>query len=249
MYGRRSPIVLVVLGEQRLFDEQQPQGLERSGELLRQWTVYPAVEVETDVHALRLCRLHALDHVVKQLGVPIHSSSAVAFILTASKPCFLRCSAASPISCAVAADPGVGTDLVAHLAAQHLPCRQAEHAALEIPQRLFEPGERRHDDRSATVEAAAVTDLPDILDPKRVRADEPVAVRLEHPVHRLGPAFEAPLRPIRRRHPPFQPERTTTAAAQRRSRFCRSSTSSCLCLLACAPMANRPAASPSSSSG
>ena len=64
----------------------------------------------------------------------------------------------------VAADPGVGADLVAHLAAEHLPRRQAERLALQVPQRLLEPGQRRHQHRPAAIEAAAIGDLPDVLD-------------------------------------------------------------------------------------
>jgi hypothetical protein len=50
------------------------------------------------------------------------------------------------------------------------------------------PASAGHQNRAAAVEAAAIRDLPDILDPARVMADEAVAQRLERAVHGLGPA-------------------------------------------------------------
>jgi hypothetical protein len=120
----------------------------------------------------------------------------VAFIFTAEKPCSLRaCAAAAMSSGPVAADPGVGPDAIAHLAAEHLVSRDVVVPALEVPQRLVEPGQRRHQHRPAAVEAAAIGDLPDILDPARVGADEAVADRLKGTVHRFGMAFQARLAP------------------------------------------------------
>src|SRR5205814_8422604 len=84
---------------------------------------------------------------------------------------------------------------LAHLAAEHLPGRQAKRAALQVPQCLLEARQRRHQHCAAAVEAAAITDLPDILDGERVGADEAVAECLERPLDRLGPAFEAGLAP------------------------------------------------------
>src|SRR6185369_1932367 len=104
-----------------------------------------------------------------------------------------------------AADPRIGTDLVADLAAEHLPGRQAESAAFQVPQRLFETGERRHHHRPATVEAAAIANLPDVLDVERIGADEPIAERLEGPVDRFGPAFETRFAPADRAVFAFDP--------------------------------------------
>ena len=130
----------------------------------------------------------------------------MAFILTAVKPCSRRGRAGLlDLVGAVAADPGIGADPVAHLAAEHLPGRNAERLALEVPQRLLEPGERRHQHRAAAVEAAAIGDLPDVLDPARVMADEAVAQRLERAVDRLGIALEAGLAPADRAVVAFDP--------------------------------------------
>ena len=51
---------------------------------------------------------------------------------------------------------------------------------------------------AAAIEAAAIADLPDVLDGERIGADEAVAERLERAVDRLGPAFEARFAPADR---------------------------------------------------
>ena len=91
----------------------------------------------------RLRGLDALDDVVEQLrsadpvelGGRVHLDRVEALRLAAL-------GGLADLVRPVAADPGVGADLVAHLAAEHLPGRQAEHAALEVPQRLLEPRQR-----------------------------------------------------------------------------------------------------------
>ena len=95
----------------------------------------------------------------------------------------------------VAADPCVGADLVAHLAAEHLPRRQAKRPALEVPKRLLEAGKPGHDHCAAAVEAAAVADLPNVFDVERVDADEAIAESLEHAFDRFRPAFQARFAP------------------------------------------------------
>ena len=95
----------------------------------------------------------------------------------------------------VAADPGVGADALAHEDAQQLPGGDAVELAPEVPERLVEPGQGRHEDRATAVEAAAIGYLPDVLDPARIVAEEAVPQRLEGAGHRLGMAFEAGLAP------------------------------------------------------
>ena len=68
-------------------------------------------------------------------------------------------------------------------------------AALPVPQRLIEPGERGHEDRPATIEASAIADLPDVLDSPWIVADETVPEGLEGAVDRLGMSFETRLAP------------------------------------------------------
>ncbi len=89
----------MIFGQQRLLNEQQAERLERLGELLGERPMDAPVEIEPDIHSHRLRGFDPLHDVVEHLWVcPIQSSSAVAFILTALKPCFLRTSAASEIS-------------------------------------------------------------------------------------------------------------------------------------------------------
>ena len=89
-----------ILGQQRLLDEQQPERLQHLGELLGQRPVDAAVEVEPDVHALRLRRLDPLHDLVEQLrradpvelGGRVHLDRGEALRLA-------RPAAASAISC------------------------------------------------------------------------------------------------------------------------------------------------------
>ena len=117
----------------------RPERLQRLGQLLGERPVDAAVEVEADVHALRLRRFDPLHHLVEllvgadpvELGRRVHLDRVEALLLAAR-------GRLADLVRPVAADPGVGADLVAHLAAEHLPRRQAEHAALQVPQRLLE---------------------------------------------------------------------------------------------------------------
>jgi hypothetical protein len=51
--------------------------------------------------------------------------------------------------------------------------------ALQIPQGLVETRQRGQQNGAAAIEAAAIGDLPDVLDAAGVVADEAVAQRLE----------------------------------------------------------------------
>ena len=101
--------------------------------------------------------------------------------------------------------------MIAHPAAEQLPHRHAQASALHVPQRLIEAGQCRHQHRSTAVETAAVADLPDVLDARRVRADETVAEGFEGAVDGFGVAFETGLAPthgaVVRFHPHEQPAR------------------------------------------
>src|SRR6185295_1781507 len=122
----------------------------------------------------------------------------------------------------------------------------------QVPQRLLQAGERAHQNRPAAVEAAAVADLPDILDVERVGADEPVPQRLERAVDGLGPAFEARFAPADRSVLAFdadeQPARRRVEGLDPADLALRHASSA---LAACVPLPPkcRPAASSSSSSG
>ena len=73
---------------------------------------------------------------------------------------------------AVAADPAVNANLFAACAAHQLVNRRAEALALDVPQRLVDARDRAHEDAAAPVERAAIKRVPDILDLRRVAADE-----------------------------------------------------------------------------
>src|SRR5690606_19881118 len=101
---------------------------------------------------------------------------------------------------AVAADPAVGLHPLAHQAAEQLVDRHAQGLALDVPQRLVDAGDRAHQDRAAAVEAAAVQHLPQVVDARRIAADE-IFAELAHrglartraaPDPRLAPAADAP---------------------------------------------------------
>src|SRR4029453_4186297 len=90
-----------------------------------------------------------------------------------------------------ARQPSIGTDLVPHLTAQHLPGRDTERAALQIPQGLLESCKSRHEHGTTAKKTPPISDLPDVLDRKRVRTDEAVAEDLECAFDRFSPSFEA----------------------------------------------------------
>ncbi len=90
---------------------------------------------------------------------------------------------------AVAANPRVHPDPVAHLAAEQRMHRHAQRLAVDIPQRLVDPGQRAHQHRPAAVETAAIQHVPVILDQARILADEVVGQLL----HRGGHGMRAAL--------------------------------------------------------
>src|SRR5205085_1578869 len=104
------------------------------------------------------------------------------------------------------ADPGIGPHPVAHPSAHQLPSGEAEGLALQIPQSLVEPRQSRHVHRPAAIEAAAIGDMPEVLDREGVAAAEAVLQRLHRAVHGLGPAFEARLAPADRALVRFHPD-------------------------------------------
>ena len=154
-------------------------------------------------------------------GVPIQSSSAVAFILTAEKPWARRAAAASPISSrAVAADPGIGADLVAHPAAHHLPGRAGRAPCPSGPTRPARGrpaptsgparrGRSRRDSRSGRRPRSGTG---------RGRGSGRGAPRRRRRPPRHGPRGSP--RPSRPRLRPPRPGRTASAAGRRRSRSC-----------------------------
>ena len=73
--------------------------------------------------------------------------------------------------------------------------RLAEGLALDVPKRLVDASDRRHVDRTASVEACAVHDLPMIFDQKRVFADQIVFKLVHRRLHRQRATFNHRLAP------------------------------------------------------
>jgi hypothetical protein len=69
---------------------------------------------------------------------------------------------------AVAADPRIGADVVAHRPAEEVVDRHAGALTLDIPQRLLDAGCGRGEDWSMPEERAAAQALGDILDTRRI---------------------------------------------------------------------------------
>ena len=96
---------------------------------------------------------------------------------------------------AVAADPGVHPDAVAHRAAEQLVHRGAAGLAGDVPQRLVDAGDGAGEDRAAAVEAALGEHLPVVLDAQRVPADEEVGQFVDGGAHGVGAALDHGLAP------------------------------------------------------
>ncbi len=73
---------------------------------------------------------------------------------------------------AVAADPRIDANFVADGSAQQLIDRDVVALALDVPQRLVDPGDGAHQHRTAAIKAGAVEHLPDVLDPVRIAPDQ-----------------------------------------------------------------------------
>ena len=109
---------------------KESEGLEGLGELLRQGPVDAAVEVEPDVHSGRLRRLDASDDLVEYLGRADPAELGRSVHLDRGEALFpARLRGIGDLVRTVAADPCIGPDLLAHSAAQHLPCRKVERSA------------------------------------------------------------------------------------------------------------------------
>ena len=70
-----------------------------------------------------------------------------------------------------AANKHVQADPVARAAAEQLPDRQLERLALDVPEREIDRRDRRRE-QVAAERSRAVDEVPEVLDPERVRADE-----------------------------------------------------------------------------
>ncbi len=101
-----------------------------------------------------------------------------------------------------AAEVAVEPDVVAHRAAPQLVAGHAVHLAEDVPQRDVDAADRRAaDDPAAVPEVLAEHHLPEVLDPRRILADDQVGEILDRPhdrprvplERRLAPAVQARL--------------------------------------------------------
>ena len=73
--------------------------------------------------------------------------------------------------------------------------RLAQRLALDVPQRLIDPGQRAHMYRAAAVEAAAIQHRPMIFDRRGVFADQIIGQLGDTGGHGFGAAFHHRLAP------------------------------------------------------
>src|SRR5262245_29827291 len=78
----------------------------------------------------------------------------------------------------------VADDLIAYAAAQQVVDRDAQRLAFDIPQRDIDRRDRRHQDALGREEAPAGEPLPDMLDPRRILADQQWLEVLDRADHR-----------------------------------------------------------------
>jgi hypothetical protein len=189
-----------MLGEHRLLEEQRGVRLERAGEPLGHRAVHAAVEVDGHVEPGGARRRQAVGRLldprlgveVVQLGggVHLHGGQAGGGGLLGR---------GGDVPRPVAPDPAVHAHPIPGPAAEQLPGRHAERAALDVPQRLLDPGDRAAQHRPAAVEAAAPHDLEVVLDAERVAPSDLLAELLDRGAHggdaalddRLTPAHDA----------------------------------------------------------
>ena len=169
---------LVVLAEHRLLDEHQAELLQLLHQHLGHGLVHPAMEVHADAE-VRTAGVadggdvgdHLVDLVVGVdelhlfAGVHLDGGKALGLALQRLGRGLRR---------AIAADPGIDADAVAHLAAEQFVHRHAQGFALDVPQRLVDAGQGTHVDAAAPIEAAAVEHRPVVFDVARVLADQVV---------------------------------------------------------------------------
>jgi hypothetical protein len=96
---------------------------------------------------------------------------------------------------AVSADPRICADTIPHLPAEQLMHRLAERLALDVPQGLVDARDRTHENGATAVEATAVHDRPQVLDVRRILADEQVGELIDGGSHGCCLAFEDRLTP------------------------------------------------------
>ncbi len=166
----------VVLAQHRFFDEQQVIRFEFVRQHFRHRLVDAPVKIDRDAEVRAdgvAHRRHPLDHRfdlgeridVAQFFGRVHLDRREAERLALQR-------FGGHVGGTVAADPRIDAHFVADGSAQQFVDRDAVPLALDIPQRLVDPGDSAHQHRTAAIKAGAVEHLPDVLDAIRVAPDQ-----------------------------------------------------------------------------
>ena len=174
-------------------------GIQFLGELLGHGPMHPAMEIHRDaeVRAHRFAQgRHPFDRRI-QLGVAVEEREFFACqhldSVEALGGDFLG--ALDDIGRPVAADPAIDLHLVAQRSAQEGMDRLVQNLALDVPQRLVDPGQRAHVNGAAPVEAAAIQHRPMVLDGRRIFADQIIGQLGDAGSHGFGAALHHRLAP------------------------------------------------------
>ena len=197
---RRQPrVVLRLLGQHRLFDKQRPIGFQLFNQQFRHRRADAAMKIEAKFNVVAKCfadlrhRVHRRIHRARTVNHP-HFLTAVEFEGIKPHPA-QRLNSGNDLSRSVSSHPAVGFDFIAHQATQQLPDRRIQRLPFDVPQRLVNTGDRAHQDRSAAIKAGAVHDLPQIVDPRRILANQIVPQLMYRRLHGARPAFDDRLAP------------------------------------------------------
>lgn len=197
--GGQARVVLGLFGQHRLFDEQRLERLEFAQQRLGHRRADAAVEVDAEVDGVAegFADFGHLDHrsVDRARAVDqLHFFGAVELEGVETQRAVVG-DLLDDRARAVAADPAIGLHAVAHQPAQQLVYRHAQRLALDVPQRLVDTGDRAHQDGAATVETGAVHGLPQVVDARRILADDIAGQFVYGGLHRTGAAFDNRLSP------------------------------------------------------
>ena len=154
------------------------------------------MEIHAHIQAQRLHAGDAFRHRVKRLGTVKPAQRAGGVHLDGLEAlCAAVFGLVRDFAGRIAADPGIDADMVAHFPAQKLPDGKAQALAFDIPKRLVETRQGRHQDRAAAIKPKAIGGLPNILDPGGLCANKAVTQRREGAFNRLRMAFETGFAP------------------------------------------------------
>ena len=170
---------LHVLAQHRLLYEHRVELLQLFGKHLRHRPVYPPVKIYRNAKTLSAALPYArdaLEHGVYliigidelQLLRRVHLDGPEALVL-------LLLRGSRNVRRPVAADPGIYADGIPAGASHELVCRNAEHLALDVPERLVDAGYRAHQHRAAAIKSGAVKRTPYVLDTRGIPPDEILA--------------------------------------------------------------------------